>query len=156
MPLWSPWGSPAKPSPLPLRSERPSLRIILIEVVEIASWEHLLCVVCFSHSSSLAPFYRWGNLSHRSSRYPSRESKQKILTLDLGCVSSWGPLLLCIMMAKPCFSVHCCGLHIWNIPRPCVCTCYVCLMRWPLCQPLRGLTLQTAQLYTHPPVPGSQ
>lgn len=55
MPLWSLWGSPAKLSLLPLRFELPSLRIILIVVVEIASWEHLLRAVCFSQSSSLSP-----------------------------------------------------------------------------------------------------
>ena len=52
MPLWSLWGSPAKLSLLPLRFELPSLRIILIVVVEIASWAFAPCGVLFTQQLS--------------------------------------------------------------------------------------------------------
>lgn len=51
-------------------------------------------------------------------------------------------------MVKPCFSVHCCGLHIWNIPRPCTrVMCVLCC--WPLSQPLRGLTTNCPALHSN-------
>lgn len=86
--------APSKPSPLPGGLNVPFSWIILIEAVEIASWRAFaLCGVLFTQQAHW-PHFTDGETWVTEAAGTQVGNQTKILTLDLGCVSSWGPYIL--------------------------------------------------------------
>lgn len=83
-----------------------------------------LCGVLFTQQLT-GPIYRWKLGSLEAGTQVGIKTKN--LDLGLGCFFL-RTLIILHHDGQTLLSVHCCGLHIWNVPKTMCVPCYVCLM----------------------------